>query len=127
MIGNIVVDMLKVREDGTVAIGTHGNGIYSAQFDVLTAIQKKTISDNINAKIYPNPSNGIFTIEIQDEKPSDYLIVIYNMKGQPIYYSKERNVTGLQQIINLQKHTKGIYIVEVFKNEYVYTYKILLK
>lgn len=127
MIGNIVVDMIKVREDGTVAIGTHGNGVYSAQYDVSTAIQQKTISDNVHAKIYPNPTNGIFTIEIQDEIPSDYLIVIYNMKGQPIYFSKERNVTGLQQIINLQKHAKGIYNIEVFKNEYVYSYKILLK
>ncbi len=127
MIGNIVVDMIKVREDGTVAIGTHGNGIYSAQFDISTAIQERSITDNINAKIYPNPTNGIFTIEIQDEIPSDYLIVIYNMKGQLIYYSKKRSAKGLQQTINLQKHAKGIYSIEVFKNEYVHTYKILLK
>jgi|GEM_PF-150388 len=33
-IGNVVVPMVKTRDDGMVAIATHGNGLYSANFEV---------------------------------------------------------------------------------------------
>ena len=33
-IGNVVVDQVRAREDGLVVIGTHGNGLYSAQFEI---------------------------------------------------------------------------------------------
>jgi hypothetical protein len=33
-IGNVVVPMVRTREDGFVAVATHGNGLYSAKFEV---------------------------------------------------------------------------------------------
>jgi len=33
-IGNVVVEQIRSREDGLVVVGTHGNGLYSASFEV---------------------------------------------------------------------------------------------
>lgn len=34
-IGNVVINMIKTRDDGTVVVATHGNGIFSAQIEYL--------------------------------------------------------------------------------------------
>ncbi len=127
LIGNVVVDMIKVRKDGTVVIGTHGNGVYSALYDGATSVTENKFTDLIDAKIYPNPSNGEFTIEAQTETPANYQVIIYNMNGQPVYYGEEKSVSYLKQQVNLQKHAKGLYTVEIVKNRNAFTYKILLK
>ena len=127
LIGNVVVSMIKVRGDGTVVVGTHANGVYSALYDGATSIAEHTVINNIKAKIYPNPSNGTFMIEIKNEKPADYLISIYNMQGQAVYFSEQKAVLSINQQIDLQKHAKGVYNVEIVKDGRASSYKVLLK
>jgi photosystem II stability/assembly factor-like uncharacterized protein len=42
-IGNVVVPMVRTREDGFVAVATHGNGMYSAKFEV-TPLPQPTLT-----------------------------------------------------------------------------------
>jgi len=42
-IGNVVVPMVKTRDDGFVAVASHGNGLYSARFEV-TPIPSATLT-----------------------------------------------------------------------------------
>ena len=66
-IGNMVCDMFDVRtSDGTIAMATHGNGIYSARIvkkgDILNA---ETVKRNelISARLFPNPTKGKITLQ----------------------------------------------------------------
>ncbi|NPA37467.1 MAG: T9SS type A sorting domain-containing protein [Chlorobi bacterium] len=126
MIGNILVDMVDVNDYGTVAVGTHGNGIYSAQIDVSNAILKHR-TDEIKAILYPNPSTGIFRVKAESNTPAEFRIFIFNMKGQAIYSGKWDSVTILDKEINLSTFPKGIYNVEVVRNGIASSYKLLLK
>jgi len=126
LIGNVVVDMVKARKDGTVVIGTHGNGIYGAKFDVTNSVRKNRI-DNVNARIYPNPSNGVFTIEAQNSVPASFRVIIFNMSGQAVYYSEKESVQRIYQEVNLTAQPKGVYNIEIIKDNSAFTYKILLK
>jgi len=127
IIGNVVVTMVKTREDGKVVIATHANGIYSANYDVDTYISKDKFITTFSAKIYPNPSNGIFNIEIKDDNPGNYLVTIYDMQGKPVYFTQQKNLFSLNQQVNLQKHAKGIYNIEIVKNGRASSFKVILK
>ncbi len=62
--------------------------------------------------IYPNPSNGVFTINIKNVVGTT--IDIYNMLGEKIYQS-ELNANTTQ--INLGNQTSGIYLCRILKQD----------
>jgi photosystem II stability/assembly factor-like uncharacterized protein len=126
LIGNVVVDMIDIRNDGTIAVATHGNGIYSADYDMTTNIRKHQ-RDNVNALIYPNPSDGIFRVKVSSDSLADFMILIFNMNGQAVYSGKWDAVLNLDQEIDLSHLSKGMYTVEVIKNGISNAYKLTLR
>jgi hypothetical protein len=61
-------------------------------------------------KIYPNPSNGVFNIDLSDLKNKDTELAVYNIMGQCI--SKEL-VNGIPYQLDLSQHAEGMYILKV--------------
>jgi len=82
-----------------------------------TAINK--IESNIN--IYPNPSNGVFNINLAN---TDNIIEIYNIKGQLIL-SQETNDSNTT--IDLSSQSKGVYILKLQFDEQTITEKIIVE
>lgn len=65
----------------------------------------------INVTLYPNPSNGYFSIKMKNEKPYD--VTIYSMNGAIIYSRK--GIEDRVHKVNLESTvSKGFYQV-VFK------------
>jgi hypothetical protein len=66
--------------------------------------------DNISAKntvsIYPNPSNGLYKVELNDNS----LVVVTNILGETVI--NERMSKGTQKI-NIQDQPNGIYLLKV--------------
>ncbi|MBX3165294.1 MAG: T9SS type A sorting domain-containing protein, partial [Bacteroidetes bacterium] len=60
---------------------------------------------NEELKIYPNPNNGVFTIETQENTH----IVVMNLIGQIIY---EQNTTSSKTKISLKEIDNGIYFIK---------------
>lgn len=78
-IGNVVVAMVRTRADGFVAVATHGNGVYSAKFEV-TPLPEPTL------KVV----NPIDDFEVFVNSPStliDVSNVFNDSNGDPITYS----------------------------------------
>ena len=71
--------------------------------DIIGGVDE-TIS-NRNPIIYPNPNNGIFSLENADQKEGFFMV--YNRFGQLIY-QKEMNHSQLP--IDLSKQTNGVYL-----------------
>jgi Secretion system C-terminal sorting domain len=70
--------------------------------------------------VYPNPNNGLFTIELMDVENTT--IEIYNIAGQLVLQKKStRNLTK----INLTKHSKGMYFVKVKTGNKTTTRKVV--
>jgi len=72
--------------------------------------------------IYPNPTNGIFTIELG--AVSDYDVTVNNILGQ-IVFSTITN--GMNTSIDLSSFDKGIYTVELKDENSTYTEKIIVE
>ncbi len=75
-----------------------------------------------NIIIYPNPTNGFFTVSTCDMKINS--IVIYNYSGQEIL----TDISGNQEItfdFNTQK--SGLYIIKIETENYLYYKKIIVQ
>lgn len=85
---------------------------------ISTGINQITVS-GLPFTVYPNPSNGIFTIQ-HSEKISR--IEIINVLGETIYQSE----TGKTEV-NLSQQPKGIYYIEIKMGEKIYTEKLIIQ
>jgi hypothetical protein len=79
------------------------------------------VEEKIDFKVYPNPSEGQFTIEFSDQ--TEYFKVqILNLSGEVIY----TNEFISNKLINLSLAT-GVYFVKVESADKVQLKKIIIK
>lgn len=72
--------------------------------------------------IYPNPSQGAFTVQFQ-KLPSNTIIQIFDMMGR---VRKHITVNKLTQLINASDLENGVYIVVVSGQEHLFKEKIII-
>lgn len=72
-------------------------------------------------RVFPNPSDGIFNIELNIDKAS---IVIYDLAGALIYSQEMQAGTHR---IDMHDNAKGIYLVRVITAEKQGTYRLMVE
>ena len=75
----------------------------------------------LDVSIYPNPSNGIINIELDEN--TDQLIQINDILGKSIY---RNNING-NSSLNLEQLNKGIYFVTISNKENSNTTKLIIE
>jgi len=78
---------------------------------------------NTNISIYPNPTKGIFTIEIENINETESFIHIYNNIGILLYKEKMGNKNKFP--IDLSTFTNGLYQIEIIQGETINFKKII--
>ncbi|MBL4586773.1 MAG: T9SS type A sorting domain-containing protein [Flavobacteriales bacterium] len=64
--------------------------------------------------VYPNPTNGLFTVEMDMKTRSEVEIAVFNAVGQQVYgkaFSQQKG--SFRQPINLQNFAAGMYHVQI--------------
>jgi hypothetical protein len=79
---------------------------------------------NKSVKIYPNPNNGQFFVEVSNFE-TRATVSIYNMLGSIVYESEISN--EIDQKINLLGIKKGIYLVKVTDQKEQFTKKMIVR
>lgn len=90
-----------------------------------TGIEETAMLANIN--IYPNPTNGKFSIEFNNaDIPSekDCSLEIYNIRGQKIYQTPVLDPTS---VFDLSNQSDGIYFIKIKNDQAVLTKKIVIQ
>jgi PKD repeat protein len=71
------------------------------------------LSQKINAKVYPNPNNGLFTLEVNSAEQDQLDLQIFNSLGE-LVYQEQMNVSGtLHKQINLNYLSNGVYFIRL--------------
>jgi len=81
----------------------------------LTSVSSVPSLSLSSIKIYPNPSTGKFTLEIQNEKGEDLMLEIINLPGQMVY-KKLHKYDGQEtfiRTIDLSKQASGAYFMRI--------------
>lgn len=76
---------------------------------------RKTKTNNASLQVYPNPSNGQFTVKYPAVKEAgEITLQITDVKGREIRNEKMTVAAGsFEQVINLGSEVKGTYIVTI--------------
>jgi hypothetical protein len=90
----------------TIISGGEFSSIDTSTFRVGESLGINSFTDN-NLKIFPNPSNGIFTIKTSLEN-STYQI--YNLIGQ---YVKSGSIINGSNLIDLRNSIDGVYFMTI--------------
>ncbi len=75
-------------------------------------------------KIYPNPTNGLLTIEAN--YPINNITVI-NSLGNQLLEVENIKEEGSSKIVDLSTFAKGIYFIEIEQNNQILNYRIVLQ
>jgi uncharacterized repeat protein (TIGR03803 family) len=102
--------------DGTFLYGMTSNGGANGTGVIFKFSPENLANSEFNIHsditIYPNPSNGLITIETQST--AKFKVEIYNILGELI---TEKSALSQQTVIDLTNHSAGVYIVKVYYND----------
>lgn len=83
---------------------------------------KEMLEEENTMTIFPNPSTGVFSINHLYNKPQS--IEIFNLLGEKIYSTTNNSRASID--IDISHSPKGIYFVEMYDGEKIYTEKIVV-
>ncbi|OYT13389.1 MAG: hypothetical protein B6I19_05390 [Bacteroidetes bacterium 4572_114] len=93
----------------------------------ITAIDDIT-ADEGRFSIYPNPGAGIFTITSNSIEVGGCSLKVIDMFGRVVYQqSVSPDGTGINKVIDLTAHPRGVYIVELVSEKGAFKRKLSLR
>lgn len=105
---------------GTNVFGCSNNFNIIQNVSTCTDIDNTFANENILEEIYPNPNNGSFLINLNQESK----IFITDALGKIIY--KNNHSSGFN-IIELLYVSNGVYFVSIESNKRIKTYKLVIR
>jgi len=88
------------------------------------------VSENAynNLSVYPNPTNGMVTINFDVEKANDVKVIVSNLNGQIVYQENINSLNGVyNNSIDLSQQAKGVYMLSIVSNKGKTDKKIVLQ
>jgi hypothetical protein len=78
--------------------------------------------------IYPNPSNGLFTLSINNVVTNQIVISILDIQGKIVFAETDKNISAdYKKQINLSDLAKGIYYVKINIGSDLKTQKLIVQ
>jgi len=111
---NNVLEYLELKTiDKLYLLGINFGGVVKSATDITEAQSEVWLSDDLQVKIYPNPSNGLISIQynLGQESESGQL-AIFNISGQKILTDFELAQIGTLNL-DMSNYEPGIYIVRI--------------
>jgi len=85
------------------------NDIYNNGASLSVDLNSLTSSINV----YPNPTDGEFTLSVTNTQVVDLNILVTNIQGQTVYQNLVKSVLDYQEKIDLTPFAKGMYFLKV--------------
>jgi hypothetical protein len=92
---------------------------------ILTIKNTTSINDltDMGVSIFPNPSNGIITIQF-DSEIDEAVVVIYDLVGRILYH---KNIITNSFMIDISDKAKGVYILKIEIENKLITSKLIVE
>ncbi len=77
--------------------------------------------------VYPNPTKGIFTIDLKNTTADNYSIVVSDMLGKEVFASSSFVNGSFKENIDLSAFDKGVYLLSISNSNTSITEKIVIE
>jgi hypothetical protein len=112
---------------GTYTFNATYNGVTCTQsFDIINPVGVGNISDFGQFQIYPNPSDGNFTIKTGNENTifENPTIEVFNLLGEKVYSAI---LQSRDAMINLSAEPDGVYFLNIITEKEIKTQKLIIQ
>lgn len=118
LIGNVVVNMIASRPfDGSIAVATHGNGIYTSTLDPVAAVGTNSAEiPEFAFRVYPNPFISSLQLRVNPEREGLGSLQMFDMNGRLVLHQTLGFIRKGKQEISVDLTAalaEGSYIAEV--------------
>ncbi len=109
---NVVIGELEISPSiNKIRVATYGRGVWeSPLYSPVSIAETEEVS--LPLTIYPSPTTGIFTIDLNETKLQDATIQILTFEGQNIYTTTTKSMDNHYKI-DFTNHANGIYFINV--------------
>ncbi|MEI7725139.1 MAG: T9SS type A sorting domain-containing protein, partial [Bacteroidota bacterium] len=100
-IGNVIIDMVDARQtDGFIAIGTHGNGVYSAYYNPSAGIEESNGTQLFQVgNVFPTPVKDVANAELNVQTRMTLQAILYSNAGKLVKVFEDQTIKpGKQQV-----------------------------
>ncbi|MBE0674026.1 MAG: T9SS type A sorting domain-containing protein, partial [Bacteroidales bacterium] len=110
------------------AIATDNMGAISVSPEIEIRVEDINDVNSEFIKLYPNPNNGQFTLDLGSESPVEqsYRIIIVNLSGQTIHNEPYAD-PGYPREFDLSSYSSGTYILTVTSGKEIISTKTFIK
>ncbi|SVD36868.1 uncharacterized protein METZ01_LOCUS389722, partial [marine metagenome] len=125
-----VLDLTISPSNRKLRAATHGNGVYQVSLlDQPIHVNIPEIDLYIDdIQIFPNPSKNVFNVEFTSLVRQDLEVRIINSIGEIVYIDNINNHIGeYSNSINLENHSKGVYLLELDTDNGMINKKLILQ
>lgn len=96
------------------------------EFDDCTGISE--LSQKWSVEVFPNPSNGVFSIEINSLNSEPVSLAVYSTMGKEVFYQDNISIQSSKTLeFNLSNNPKGIYLLNIKGNGINMMRKIIIQ
>lgn len=123
----------QTKDGGYIITGSGSNtttgGIYLIKTDSMGRVTSTTgiaeLNNPFGFTVYPNPSSGIFTVQVKGIQRFNSKLEVYDLNNQCIYSCSINNNSSDE--IDLSNLTNGMYVLLLRTDKNVYTKKIIIE
>ncbi len=110
------------EEDFTIVIVTEG--VDKDEVDRSTSISDPEVDFNV----FPNPSNGVFTLKFDQKNKAKTAIEITDLQGKVVFEEDLGKVSGdINKKIDISNHGKGVYLINLISGKNKASKRVIVK
>jgi len=90
-------------------------------------------SETEKIKLFPNPTDGLLTVELPSEATRELTFIVYNMLGEVVYNARKRDIehssasgNQISYNIDLQYLSDGAYLMQIIMGDKMHMEEIVI-
>ncbi len=83
------------------------------EYSPVRAVDRVAFGSTEPVKAYPNPTSGMFKLELPEGTPANATITIVSATGQTVYSGNANSILNANQQIDISRYTAGVYILNI--------------